>query len=193
MKRFARIFGVAAGVLVAVAIVVAAFVWSGYYNVGADDPHTRFVASLMETARDRSIAARSAGLPVPKLDDPEMVTRGAGLYSEMCVACHLAPGVDRSELRAGLYPQPPELAKNGPVDAAEAFWIVKHGIKMTAMPAWGISHDDAALWDIVAFLRAMPAMSSTQYQQLIEPLARQDDHGDDGHHHVHGATPTHQH
>ena len=190
MKPFARIVGVIAGAVALGVIVAAIFVWSGAYNVGADDPHTRMFSSLMETARDRSIEVRSASISLPKLDDPEMVARGAGSYSEMCVGCHLAPGIDESELRAGLNPQPPKLVEYGAENPREAFWIVKHGIKMTAMPAWGISHDDTALWDIVAFLRAMPKMSSAQYEQLVRAGG---DHDDESAHHMHGATAAHQH
>ncbi len=193
MKPFARGIGLIAGVVAVIVLVAAIFIWSGAYNVAADDPHTRLFSSLLETARDRSIEARSASIALPKLDEPEMVARGAGLYSEMCVSCHLAPGIDESELRAGLYPQPPKLVEYGASDPKEAFWIVKHGIKMTAMPAWGVSHDDAALWDLVSFLRAMPKMSSAQYEQL----ARAGDHDEEapGHMHgdMHGATAAHQH
>jgi len=51
-------------------------------------------------------------------------------------------------------------------DSRRAFWTIKHGIKMSAMPAWGKSFDDAAIWDIVAFVRKMPEMTSETYQQL---------------------------
>ena len=47
-----------------------------------------------------------------------------------------------------------------------AFWIVKHGIKMSAMPAWGKTLDDAQIWDIVAFVRKLPDMSPEAYQDL---------------------------
>jgi mono/diheme cytochrome c family protein len=37
---------------------------------------------------------------------------------------------------------------------------------MSAMPAWGKRLDDSSIWDIVAFVRQMPAMSEETYQQL---------------------------
>ncbi|MGI9024314.1 MAG: c-type cytochrome [Burkholderiaceae bacterium] len=189
MKPIANAIWIITGVLVALAIAAAIYIWSGYYNVAADDPHTRMTSSLLETVRDRSIEARSADISVPKLDAPEMIAKGAALYSEMCVGCHLAPGVEQSELREGLNPQPPDLAKHGVDDPREAFWIMKHGIKMTAMPAWGVSHDDATLWNIVAFLRVMPTMSAAQYERL----AQSGDHEEEGPHHAHGAATSHQH
>jgi mono/diheme cytochrome c family protein len=61
------------------------------------------------------------------------------------------------------------LAQEEMQPAQRAFWIVKHGIKMTGMPAWGKTLDDAAIWDIVAFVRKMPAMSPETYQDLSRP------------------------
>ena len=52
--------------------------------------------------------------------------------------------------------------------AAEQFWVIKHGIKMTGMPAWGVTHDDEILWDVVAFLGKMPELTAQQYQDLVK-------------------------
>ncbi len=37
--------------------------------------------------------------------------------------------------------------------------MIKHGIKMSAMPAWGTRHDDATTWSMVAFLQKLPRMT----------------------------------
>jgi mono/diheme cytochrome c family protein len=47
-----------------------------------------------------------------------------------------------------------------------AFWIIKHGIKMSARPAWGKSLDDDAIWDMVAFVRKLPEMTPATYAQI---------------------------
>lgn len=60
----------------------------------------------------------------------------------MCAGCHLGPGVERSELSQGLYPQAPDLAKSSDHSPGEQFWIIKHGGKLTAVPAWGKTHPD---------------------------------------------------
>jgi mono/diheme cytochrome c family protein len=80
--------------------------------------------------------------------------------------------VTKSEVRAGLYPHPPNLAQEEVDDAQRAFWIIKHGIKMSAMPAWGRSLDDAAIWDVVAFLQRMPGMTPEAYQQLSQARSK---------------------
>ena len=46
--------------------------------------------------------------------------------------------------------------------------MVKHGIKLTGMPAWGVTHDDDLLWDVVAFLRKLPELTPEQYETLVK-------------------------
>jgi mono/diheme cytochrome c family protein len=152
--------------MVASAIGVVVFINSGIYDIGADDHHTKPVTAMIETLRERSISARADSIEVPGLEDPAKIAAGASRYSTLCVGCHLAPGVAKSALRPGLYPHAPNLAQGDLRDARTVFWTIKHGIKMSAMPAWGKSLDDATIWEIVAFARQMPAMSPETYQQL---------------------------
>jgi mono/diheme cytochrome c family protein len=65
-------------------------------------------------------------------------------------------------------PNPPQLSQGTDLSSAEEFWILKHGIKMTAMPAWGVTHSDKLLWNIVAFVRKVPSLSAQQYQALVK-------------------------
>ncbi|MGN6376390.1 MAG: c-type cytochrome [Sphingomonas sp.] len=151
-----------------VALLFAAFIYFGAYNIAADSPHTRPVFALLESLRDRSIAVHARGITPPgDLASAERVSAGAGLYGEMCQGCHLGPGVEKTEISQGLYPQAPELAKGTDLTPAQQFWIIKHGIKLTAMPAWGKTHPDPLIWDMVAFLQRMPGMTSEQYKATI--------------------------
>ena len=144
------------------------FVYSGFYDIGADAPHSRFVSGALESLRDRSIAHQSAGIAVPgDLNDQRRIAAGAGLYGEMCSSCHLAPGMERTEISQGLYPQAPELAHGSDLSPAEQFWVIKHGVKLSAMPAWGRTHSDALIWDMVAFIRRLPSLSAAQYQAAL--------------------------
>ncbi len=150
----------------ALVLSVALFVYSGRYDMGADAPHWPVTHEVITTLRDRSIAAHSADLQPPNLRDSSLILKGAGQYAAMCVDCHLAPGVTNSEIRPGLYPQPPNLAQVR-IAPKVAFWAIKHGIKMSAMPAWGASHDDATIWSIVAFLQKLPDLDAAQYKQIV--------------------------
>ncbi|MGB8328239.1 MAG: c-type cytochrome [Steroidobacteraceae bacterium] len=161
-----------------------ALLLSGVFNVAADNPHWGVTRWLLETARDRSIAVRVGGIAVPPLDDSGLIAMGAEHYAEMCTGCHLAPGIEESELRRGLYPQPPNLIEHGRDDPPQkAFWIIKHGFKMTGMPAWGATHDDRSIWAMVAFLRRLPDLSPEAYRALVAKSGNGHTHAEPIEHH----------
>lgn len=181
--------------LVATAVLalaaLAAFAWSGRYGIGADAPHSAPVTAFVASVRDHSIRARAAAIAVPAdLSSEDRIRQGAGNYDAMCATCHLAPGVGASELSRGLYPAPPRLDRVK-IDPAAAFWVAKHGIKASGMPAWGKSMGDEYLWNMVAFLGALPGLDAGKYRELVAQSGghSHDDgeHGDDGHDHEHGA------
>lgn len=164
------------------------YIHRGGLDVGADQPHWALTTSFLEGVRDQSVRWQAAELVVPDLTDPQRISVGATHYAEMCSECHLAPGGTDGELRAGLYPTPPNLTirpvaaptHRGARTPAEQFWIIKHGIKMSGMPAWGKSHDDAAIWSLVAFLQVLPTLDALQYRDMTEPGAGPDHR--QGHH-----------
>ena len=167
------------------AVLFGLFVWLGVYNMAADDPHLKPTYNLLQTVRERSIAVRAGKLEVPSdLITPARIQQGAGNYNAMCMGCHLAPGMSETELSKGLYPGPPNLTRGG-VEAAKAFWVIKHGIKGSGMPAWGRSMDDAYIWNMAAFLQALPKLNAQQYQALVESSG--------GHSHGGGETKPHEH
>jgi cytochrome c553 len=55
----------------------------------------------------------------------------------------------------------------------ELFWIVKHGIKYTGMPAWVAQQRDDEVWAVVAFLKRLPRLDAKSYRELalggVEP------------------------
>ena len=162
---------VIATLLIALLILVLGagiVIYSGVYDVAATAPHWPATAWLLETARARSIKALAAGIAVPPgLDDPAKIIIGVEHYAAHCAVCHGAPGVPRGDIAQGLYPPPPDLAKTAPLyTPAELFWVVKHGIKLTGMPAWS-DHSDDELWATVGFLEKLPGMSEQDYAKLV--------------------------
>jgi mono/diheme cytochrome c family protein len=165
------------GIAVLLVLILAGlFVWLGLYDIGADAPHTAPVRWAIGQLRDRSIAVRARGIKAPAdLNDPKRIATGAGLYTEMCSGCHLAPGMEKTEISQGLYPPAPELSRGLAHTPAQEFWMIKHGVKMTAMPAWGRTHSDTLIWDMVAFIRRLPKMSPAQYQAAIKSAPQDHD------------------
>lgn len=178
MKTLKILVFVALGLSLLLVLSGVALVRSGAIDIAADSPHHPLVHDLITWVREQSISRHARNIePPPDLADAERIRRGAGNYEAMCSNCHLAPGIDDTEIRKGLYPQPPDLTKPQPDPSdARRFWIIRHGIKASGMPAWQKGGmDDAAIWDLTAFLKALPAMTAAQYRQQVA--------ASDGHNH----------
>ncbi|GAB2785438.1 hypothetical protein GCM10027040_09340 [Halomonas shantousis] len=181
-----RIFAGIVLTLIVLIIGTVIFSYSGVYDIAASRPHAALTRWAFHTTMHNSVEARAEGVAVPDLSDDTMVRQGARAYDAMCVSCHLRPGLETTLLYAGLNPQPPELAGQAHWGPAEQFWIVKHGIRMTGMPAWGATHNDEALWPIVAFLQRLPELSEQQYAALTQADGGSaNGPADDGHDHEH--------
>lgn len=157
------------GTLAVVAAVVLWIVYSGEYNVAATKAHYGPVAWALETTMERSVRDHASELPPPPPVDSAQLMTGLHHFDAMCVTCHGAPGVERSEIGEGLLPHPPELSEVArDWTPRELFWLAKHGIKMSGMPAFGPTHDDETLWGIVAVVRRLPELTPEQYRALRE-------------------------
>ena len=167
--------------LIVLAIVCAGgvtlFVQSGLYDIGADAPHSEPVARVIDAVRIRSVAVRAEEVVRPAdLGDPKRIAAGAGLYAEMCSGCHLAPGMEPSEISRGLYPRAPALTKPTGLTPEQEFWVIKHGIKMSGMAAWGVTHSDKLIWDMVAFIDKLPSLSAADYKAATEESGDEHEH-----------------
>jgi len=155
----------------------ATVMYSGLVNVAADEPHSDLVYWLLEETRENSIKMAAQNIEVPDLSDPELLLTGGADYEFMCSGCHLKPDQSESDMSLGLYPAPPNLAlpndkhkghEHGDAKQAarQSFWVIKHGIKASGMPAWGKTHDDQRIWAMVAFIKRLPTLTPEQYQIL---------------------------
>jgi cytochrome c553 len=75
-----------------------------------------------------------------------------------------------------MLPSPPRLSQSVlPWEPEEIFWIVKNGLKFTGMPGWPVPHREDEVWDVTAFLHALPGMEPSEYRDLagllLEPPA----------------------
>jgi len=174
-------------VLAAQALGAVAFIYAGVFNVAASDPHWDLTYAILEATRVRSIKAHASGVKPPAdLTDHKRVVAGTSHFAEHCSSCHSAPGVVSGELAKGMYPQPPVLTDAASQwSSGELFWIIRNGIKMSGMPGWP-DHSDEDIWNIVAFLGRLPAMTETDYGNLVKESLKA------GGHATHGGPPADQ-
>lgn len=139
----------------------------GLVSISASSGHWKATGWMLHYAMRRAVSTQSMGIKVPPLDDPALVLKGAGHYETGCVFCHGAPGRERSLIVRQMTPEPPFLPPRiERWNPRELFWIVKHGVKFTAMPAWPATKREDEVWAMVAFLQALPEMSAERYQRL---------------------------
>jgi mono/diheme cytochrome c family protein len=172
MGRF--FFGVLVTLLILIAVPLIVL-GSGVLNMAATEGPGTLETSLAGWTVDRSVAARAPDEINPFKDDSEAIEKGLMHYRAMCVQCHGASSIEADDFAQGLNPSPPDLAMAGKEwTDGELFWIAKHGIRMTGMPAFGKSHSDEEIWQIVAFVRELDDLSETQVAALQE--GRKHDH-----------------
>ncbi|HEX6930288.1 MAG TPA: c-type cytochrome [Gammaproteobacteria bacterium] len=151
-------------IVVAGALLIA---WSGLVSVAASSGHARITYLFLDFVKRNAVELQSQGITVPPLDRPGQIMKGAGHYASGCAPCHGAPGHSRSVVSSQMTPTPPLYSeKFSRWGAQEMFWIVKHGIKYTGMPAWPALERDDEIWAMVGFLRQLPEMSPREYDRL---------------------------
>jgi mono/diheme cytochrome c family protein len=175
--------------LVLLALSAGLAVFGGWYDVAALGPRHPFTAWALHTTMETSVRRHAQSIVAPN-DLPARVARGFQDFDEMCVQCHGAPGRERDEVGKGLRPQAPSLVEAvARWKPQEIFWIVKNGVHMTGMPAFGPTHADGRLWDIVAFVASLKEVTPELYGQMRASLSdKPHDHHDDAdidhaHHH----------
>lgn len=112
--------------------------------------------------------------PDQQIPETATVTEGLEHYQSSCLQCHGAPDVSPAEWAFEMHPMPPRLwgPSAEPFSDGELFYIVKNGVRMTGMPAFGPEHDDADIWNIAAAVRQLDRLSAEQQQQLSQAAQR---------------------
>jgi mono/diheme cytochrome c family protein len=140
---------------------------AGWYDIGASKPHLQAVYSLLEGGMRHSVKHHAKEVATPRLGDPGQVLRGAVLYSEHCAQCHGGPGTPPGAHGMSMQPVPgPLVDASGRWKPRELYWITRHGIKMSGMPAWEARLDEADTWAVVAFLVRLPGLDAQAYRSM---------------------------
>ncbi|MBA3311664.1 MAG: c-type cytochrome [Planctomycetaceae bacterium] len=166
-----RLWGLAKVVVIVLALLAvggAIGAASGVIPIAASSGHWPITEWFLKFSMSRSVATHSIGIEAPPLDDPRLVLMGAGHYETACRSCHGSPALHHPRVAAAMTPHPPYLPPRvGTWDPEELFYIVKHGVKFTGMPAWPAKHRDDEIWAMTAFLLEFPKLDPDGYRQLV--------------------------
>ena len=167
------------------AIGAIGLLWSGRLDVSAGNSPSPLVEWAMHSVMQRSVRAHASGIQ-PPTNLAGRAADGQRDFDEMCAQCHGAPGKERGEIGQGLNPRPPSLTDAAPRwTSSELFWIVKNGIRMTGMPAFGPTHEDNRIWAIVGFVQQLPTMTPAQHGERTSPSVSDPSHSHKQHDHKH--------
>ncbi len=145
---------------------------TGYVDLAASTPHPPGWAEFLHYVFKRSVAHNSADDTPPADLAATPVAKGAMLFDAVCANCHGRPGLGQSAIALSMRPRPQYLgAVVGGIGDRDLFWVVKHGVKYSAMPAWPTQARDDEVWAIVAFLRQLPKLDAAGYARLSAPAA----------------------
>jgi len=150
-----------AAALVVLALLFFAAVKTGVLPARADAPPWPGERWIARTALNAAIARQAPKPPYPysPAPDPE-IANGATLYVQNCAVCHGTAHSTPNAIARGLGVRPPQFAKHPVDDDPEGvtYWKVEHGIRMTAMPAYDMTLDEKAIWQMTYFLKHLPEL-----------------------------------
>jgi len=157
-----------------IALLILGYVMSGRgFRTGADQPHSKLFGWAVHQTMQNSVRLHApADAPRLPLDRPTLLA-GMRLYEQRCIACHGGPGIDRASWASAMLPTPPYLlGSQARWSHAQLYAVIRGGVKMTGMPAWGEVSSDREIAEVVALVEAMPRMTPDQFALLRDEAAR---------------------
>jgi mono/diheme cytochrome c family protein len=126
----------------------------GFVPVSADGTHSRVEARIMPVVLHASIVRHASGETNPVALNEDNLKAGVDTYKAMCARCHSTPDGEASVYGQSFYPPAPKLPEGmAQYTDLQLFWLIKHGIRNTGMPAWGSMLSDEEIWQIVSLLK----------------------------------------
>ena len=140
--------------LALLSVSALAVVKLGLMPVSADGNHSRLEARVMPSVLHAAIAKQAPLQTNPVSLSEDNLKSGATTYKAMCARCHSTPQGNPSVYGQSFYPPAPQLSGGmSTYTESQLFWIIKHGIRNTGMPAWGSMLSDEEIWQIVNLLK----------------------------------------
>ena len=141
-------------ILVILLLTALAIARLGLMPVTADGPHSNLEARIMPAVLHASVVRHAVGATNPVSLNEDNLKAAVDIYKAMCARCHSTPEGKASAYGQSFYPPAPQLPQGmAQYNDAQLFWIIKHGIRNTGMPAWGSMLEDNEIWQIVSLLK----------------------------------------
>lgn len=142
--------------LVLVLIVIAGIAASRFSLSALPDPG-RVETYLATTAKHFLIARESRSVPKGPAATPASIAEGEKLYGAECSMCHGMDAHSPTGTGRWMFPRAADLTSTDMRNYSdtELFWIIRNGIRLSGMPAFGNVESDAHIWNLVHYLRSL--------------------------------------
>src|SRR5215469_1740383 len=161
-------------ILIAIAAILT-FALAIRHGFRASTTPPRWEIRIARTIRNTSIPRRESQLKNPVSQDPHALQQGRDTFLTRCSICHGTDGSGRTPVGTNLYPRVPDLRSSTTQNLTDGdlHYIIENGVQLTGMPA-GVAHHAASAddsWPLVAFIRTLRSLNSSEHQQQISALA----------------------
>lgn len=168
MKRTTRVLLVAAAL---------AAVWGGYTlsaavrrGFSARDEPSKAEAVVARAFRRWATPESVRRAPNPVASSPAALSRARAHFADHCAGCHGNDGSGRTSIGQRLYPRAPDMrgGETQRLTDGEIFSIIRNGIRLTGMPAWGegTKEEDVGTWELVHFIRHLPRLTPSELAEM---------------------------
>lgn len=140
------------------------------HGVSARETPAGIEAFVARQMRHLAIPSDARSMKNPVTPDAPTLGAARAHFADHCALCHGNDGRGQTELGRNLYPKAPDmtLPPTQSLSDGELFFIIKNGVRLTGMPAWGrdTPEDDRETWQLVHFIRHLPKITEAELSEM---------------------------
>ncbi len=142
----------------------------GYLDLRADIQPSAFEQHSAMAFMDASMDRHAPEQKNPIEPSEAKMIEGVRLYNTHCAECHGAPDHPQQKFGHPFYPPAPLFTEDAPdMPENQNFYIIRHGVRWTGMPAWENTLSDDQIWTLVTFLSHMDKLPPAVQQVWGQP------------------------
>ncbi len=142
------------------------------HGFSARDEPTAVEAFVARRVRHLAVPSSARNMANPVELTEEILSEARAHFADHCASCHGNDGRGQTTIGQNLYPRAPDMASSKTLSLSdgELFYVIKHGIRLTGMPAWGedTPEDDRESWKLVHFIRHLPDITPEEIEEMKE-------------------------
>jgi len=159
--------------VIMISALSALAIWFQRHGFSAREEPAWYEKVLARHARRIATPAGAKELKNPFPLTEASLTEAREHWVAHCSTCHALDGSGSTTIGRNLYPKAPDMRdlETQKLTDGEMFYIISNGVRFTGMPAWGEEDSAQSIWELVGYIRRLPALSPEE-KLLLEKLQR---------------------